>query len=230
MNWLKRLSSKLPLRAQQEMKRVHFWRQIRFGAFATAEPEYAKLAEWLAEGDWVIDVGANVGHYTLQLARLVGGTGRVIAFEPVPDTFELLASNVSAAAVRNVSLFNAAVSVQTAAMGISMPRFDSGLKNYYMAALTAKDSEFDVLTIALDSIQLPRRIALVKIDVEGHELQALQGMEKLLGKDHPRLIVEGVSEGVRDFLDRLDYDFIQLPQSPNRIFSPRTLGTQPAIP
>jgi FkbM family methyltransferase len=222
MYWLKRISSRLPRRAQQEMKRLHFWRQMRFGNFATAEPEYARLAEWIAEGDWVIDVGANVGHYTVRLSQLVGTTGRVLAFEPVPDTFELLASNVAAAGARNVTLFNTAVSSQTAAMGIAMPVFDSGLKNYYMAALTSQDSEFEVLTITLDNIDLPKRIALVKMDVEGHELQALQGMERLLRRDRPRLIVEGVSDEVGELLASLDYDFEQLPQSPNRIFFPRT--------
>ncbi len=225
MYWLKRISSKLPRRAQQEMKRVHFWRQIQFGTFATAEPEYVRLDEWITAGDWVIDVGANVGHYTVRLSQLVGARGRVVAFEPVPDTFELLTSNVAAAKLRNVSLFNAAVSAQTAAMGIAMPQFNSGLENYYMAALTSTEGEFEVLTIALDGIGLPRRIALVKIDVEGHELQALQGMEQLLLRDHPRLIVEGQSEAVREFLGRLNYEFEELPQSPNRIFTPRQPDT-----
>jgi FkbM family methyltransferase len=225
MYWLKRISSKLPRRAQQEMKRLHFWRQIRFGTFATAEPEYARLEEWIANGDWVIDIGANVGHYTVRLSQLVGARGRVLAFEPVPDTFELLTSNVAAAGARNVSLFNAAVSAQTAAMGITMPLFNSGLTNYYMAALTSTDGDIEVLTIGLDSISLPRRIALVKIDVEGHELQALQGMEGLLRKDRPRLIVEGQSDDVRELLNRLNYDFIELPQSPNRIFFPRPQET-----
>jgi len=203
------------------MKRLHFWRQIRIGAFATDEPEYARLAEWIAEGDWVIDVGANVGHYTVRLSQLVGTRGRVFAFEPVSDTFELLASNVAAAGARNVTLFNTALSAQTAAMGMTMPLFDSGLTNYYMAALTSNNSEFEVLTIALDSIGLPLRVALVKMDVEGHEYQALTGMEQLLRRDRPRLIVEGSSDEVRELLDRLNYDFIQLPRSPNRIFSPR---------
>jgi FkbM family methyltransferase len=220
---LKRLASALPPRAQQELKRLHFGRQLRAGSFSTAEPEFTRLPCWISAGDWVIDVGANVGHYTVRLAQLVGSTGRVLAFEPVPATFELLAANVSAAGACNVSLFNVAISSQSAVMGISMPRFDSGLTNYYRAGLTSAGGEFDVVTMALDSIMPAKRVALIKIDVEGHELQALRGMQRLLRRDRPRLIVEGTSEEVSAFLAELNYQFDQFPQSPNRVFSaPRT--------
>jgi hypothetical protein len=53
----------------------------------------------------------------------------------------------------------------------------------------------------------------------------LQGMERLLRRDRPRLIVEGISDEVRELLERLNYDFVQLPQSPNRIFFPRPQET-----
>src|SRR5215831_16739326 len=102
---LKKLSAKLPRYMQQELKRVHFRRQVRNGSFETSEPEYSRLSEWVAQGDWVIDVGANVGHYAIRLSQLVGLSGRVLAFEPVTDTFDLLASNTSAAGAKNVSLF-----------------------------------------------------------------------------------------------------------------------------
>lgn len=215
---VKRLSSKLPRRAQQELKRIHFRRQLRSGSFQTSEPEYAKLGEWIAEGDWVIDVGANVGHYTVRLSQLVGQSGRVLAFEPVLDTFELLVSNISAAGAQNVSLFNAAVSERSSVMAMSMPRFVTGLANYYMASLTTESGDIEVLTISLDSIPLPKPVTLVKIDVEGHELPALLGMRHLLMRDRPRLIVEGVSVEVAELLKGLGYRFEELDGSPNRLF------------
>ena len=223
--WLKRLSSALPLRTQQGLKRFHFAHQIRSGRFATAEPEYARLGEWVAAGDWVIDVGANVGHYTARLSQLVGPTGRVLAFEPVPETFELLAANVAVAGARNVSLFNVAASTQIGVAGVSLPHFSSGLTNYYMAGITSGDGEFKVLTVPLDSVMPSARIALVKIDVEGHELQALRGMRALLQRDLPRLLVEGASPEVETFLRELGYTFTELPGSPNRLFS-ATPGSQ----
>ncbi|MDX2502910.1 MAG: hypothetical protein QNL62_00330, partial [Gammaproteobacteria bacterium] len=83
---VKRLASKLPKRIQQELKRRYFSYQIRNNKFETNEQEFACLDQWVGESDWVIDVGANIGHYTKRLSELVGGKGRVLAFEPIPDT------------------------------------------------------------------------------------------------------------------------------------------------
>jgi FkbM family methyltransferase len=223
--FLKTLASRFPPRAQQELKRMRFRRQLRAGSFATAEPEYARLGEWITAGDCVVDIGANVGHYTVRLSQLVGATGRVLAFEPVPETFELLAANLAFLGVHNVSLFNVAVSAKTAEMGLSVPQFSSGLANFYCAGLTSTspwprnpDNEFNVLTIALDSLAFPLRVALVKLDVEGHELSALRGMQQLLRRDRPRLIVEGPTYETCTLLHDLGYDSLQLPHSPNRVF------------
>ncbi len=92
---MKRAAAALPLAWQQELKRLHYRRQISRGTFATDEPEYAILDSLVLPGSLVIDVGANVGHYTKKLSDLAGSRGRVIAFEPVPDTFSLLAANVA---------------------------------------------------------------------------------------------------------------------------------------
>lgn len=224
-DWLKSLASRFPPRLQQELKRVRFQRQLRSGTFATAEPEYVHLAEWIAVGDWVIDVGANVGHYTIRLSQLVGEAGRVLAFEPVPETFELLAANLAFVGAHNVSLFNVAVSASSAIMSLSIPQFPSGLANFYCAGLTStspwphdREADFNVMTLALDTLAIPRRVSLVKLDVEGHELSALQGMEQLLRRDRPRLIVEGATAGICSLLGELDYESVQFPQSPNRVF------------
>ena len=67
----------------------------------------ALFAEIVTPGMTVVDVGAHIGYYTTQFARLVGPEGRVIAFEPHPGNFELLAHNL--ARCRNVTLLNQAV-------------------------------------------------------------------------------------------------------------------------
>lgn len=215
---LKNLSSRLPLRMQQKLKRLHFARQLRAGRFRTSEPEYRRLDGWVTEGDWTIDVGANVGHYTLRLSKLAGPSGRVMAFEPVLETFELLTSMMAIAKARNVSLFNAAASDKTGISGVSLPKFTTGLTNYYMANLTQSEGEFHVLTIPIDVLMPPKRVSLIKIDVEGHELHALHGMQALLRRDLPRLIVEGRSEAVASFLAGFGYQFMELDDSPNRVF------------
>jgi hypothetical protein len=90
-----------------------------------------------------------------------------------------------------------------------------------MAHLTDGNAETTVLCMPVDSLEIQHPIRLVKIDVEGHELEALHGMRRLLSRDHPVLIVEGGSPEVAAFLDGLDYTFTQDEGSPNRVFSPR---------
>lgn len=221
---IKRLISRLPLRLQQELKRLHLGRQISRGIFTTAEAadsEFPRLATWVRAGDWVLDVGANLGNYTARLSELVGENGRVLAFEPVPETFELLAANLARFPLRNVSLFNVAVSDAPDLGGITMPRLDSGLENRYMAHLTDGPSAFSVYCLPVDALALPHRVSLVKIDVEGHELPALRGMRALLERDHPVLIVEGRSDDVTQYLGTLGYLYADTPGSPNRVYTVR---------
>ena len=81
---LKRVAARLPLVWQHELRRVYFRRQIRHRRFMTDEKEYALLDTFLRSGDWVLDIGANVGHYSRKLSELVGRKGRVSARANVP--------------------------------------------------------------------------------------------------------------------------------------------------
>jgi len=215
---LKQLAGKLPLRYQQEMKRILYGRQIIKGNFVTDEPEFGILQEWIGDGDNVLDIGANIGHYTGRFSDIVGTKGRVIAFEPVSDTFELLSANAARFSNRNVTLLNVAVSEQAGIAGMTLPDFDTGLKNYYMAEIVDGAGEFSVLSISVDALDLPVPVRLVKIDVEGHEISALKGMKRLLMRDYPVLIVEGMSNEVAAFLTELGYAYRMMDGSPNRIF------------
>jgi len=81
---MKRVAARCSPSTQHELRRLFFRRQIRGRAFFTDEREYGLLDTWLAQDDWVLDIGANVGHYTMRMSELVGANGRVIAIEPVP--------------------------------------------------------------------------------------------------------------------------------------------------
>jgi len=218
MNLLKKLASRLPSSWQHELKRFHFRLQIQRKTFGATEPEFLILDQLVSAGDWVIDIGANVGHYTKKLSDLVGPQGRVIALEPVPETFALLAANVLLFRYCNVTLLNLAASDQATVVGIQMPDFDTGLKNYYQATLATEESELQVMTTALDSLVLSHRIRLIKIDAEGHDPVVLQGMERLLARDHPTLIVETSTPASLITLANLGYRTEKLPDSSNTIF------------
>jgi len=217
---LKRIANQLPARHQQELKRLHFARKLRRGTFVTEEPEFARLSEWLGEGDWALDVGANIGHYTARMSQLVGRSGRVFAVEPIPRTFELLSANVTSLPLMNVSLVNAAASDHCGILGMAMPYFDHGLVNYYQARIVTDSPELQVLAIALDSLKLPESIRLIKVDVEGHELSALRGMKAIIECNRPTIIVEGADQDVEGFLGERGYRFEAATDSPNRVYYP----------
>lgn len=215
---LKRIAAKLPQLWQNELKRIYFRWQIGQNKFETDEPEFRILSTLIGSEDWVIDIGANIGHYTKRFSELVGENGRVIAFEPVPTTFTLLAANVQSFAYANVTLINAAASNKTESVGISIPSFHTGLSNYYEAHITNDTSKLHVLTLCLDSFDIAQKVTLIKIDAEGHEEYVLRGMQKLLLRDHPVLLIETGSVKIQEDLVAKGYTIEKLDGSPNVLF------------
>jgi FkbM family methyltransferase len=219
---IKRLISYLPVSWQHGLRRSRFRRQVLRGEFKTSEPEYEILDTLLKEADWAIDIGANVGHYTARFSDLVGTAGRVFAFEPIPETFEVLAANSLLFKYRNITLMNLAVSDRSGVVGFDIPRWDSGLLNYYEARIRSDEPSIFTFCCDLDSFRFGHPIRLVKIDAEGNELPVLMGMKTLLEADHPALIVEANSpDPVAEYLGPFGYRPERLPGSPNLIFKAR---------
>lgn len=214
---LRRLVASLPQPLRRELRRAKHLRDLARGTFRSPEPEFEMLERWVRPGDWVLDLGANVGHYAARFSELVGPTGRVIAFEPVPDTFAVLAAVACACPARNVTAVNAAASSRTAVVNMSMPEFAAGGGNFYQARIESGASGSGVLAMAIDTLDLPR-ISLVKIDVEGHEADALRGLERLLVRDGPTLIIERDAGPSAELLDGLGYRASRLPHSPNVVY------------
>lgn len=221
----KRTAAKLPHSWQQALKRRHFQREIARDIFRTNEPEWELASRWLSTGDWAIDVGANIGHYTKRFSDLVGIRGRVIAFEPVPATFELLSANAAQFACANVTLLNLAASDSTQVLGMSIPDFDTGLKNYYCAALTTAATDLQVMSCSIDSLRLPGSVRVLKIDAEGHDGVVLRGARELLASQRPTVVIESDSGEVKKMLTDLGYVSETVAGSSNAIYrhpSPRS--------
>jgi FkbM family methyltransferase len=216
---LKRMAARFPAPWQQELKRHYYAWQIRRDRFRTHEREFQRLDEFVSPGNWVIDVGANVGHYTAKMSQLVGPAGRVIALEPVPKTFELLAHNARHFAHANVTLLNIAASDRSAVLGMEVPEVRAGA---YLAHVTENATGLNILSMPLDSLTLPNPVRLVKIDAEGHELAVLRGMTGLLDRDRPKLIVEVSSDASKRFLMERGYEMERMAGSPNCVFRPRS--------
>jgi FkbM family methyltransferase len=173
------------------------------------EPELIRyLKETLHPGMTCVDVGANVGYLTLFMAKRVGQTGRVFAFEPTSRICELLKANVSLNSCRQVVIEQAALSDHIGAL--QFHEGPTGFDVYNSAGTithpTAIPQPFmtsQVRCLTLDSylgeLEWPE-IDIVKIDVEGGELSVLKGMEQVL-KSSPgiQLIIELADQTTHGF-------------------------------
>jgi FkbM family methyltransferase len=149
------------------------------------EPLHTEIAKReIRPGDVVLDIGANIGYFTLLFAKLVGRDGAVFAFEPTPDTFALASKNVELNGYSNVTLVQKALSNRAGRASLVVYDDIPG-KNRLTPGVTEKNS-IEVETVRLDDYfaNYSREISFIKIDVEGAELLALEGGRRLLGRNH----------------------------------------------
>ena len=141
----------------------------------------------LSQGDTFLDVGANIGYFSMLASSLVGKTGKVIAFEPNPQNQQLIFSSILENS-GNIKLFPYAVSNTAAVL-----RFINVGSNGGVVSKSSKKQDFSfyVQSVILDELlKDEKRIDLIKIDVEAHEPYALKGMENLLSRLKPNIITE----------------------------------------
>ena len=178
------------------------------------EPESTHVVETLQEGDIFIDVGAQVGYYSLVASRRVGRTGRVVSVEPNPPTIERLQRNIRLNNATNVTIQQVACTDTEKTLHF----FQSNVANTGESSFSEKNAhskrEIEVRGVPLDSIVRTldlRRIDLVKIDVEGAELEVLRGMKESLAKYRPKLIVELQKETLENLGASLEevYEFFR---------------------
>lgn len=165
-----------------------------------SESEVAMMRNFVREGDTVIDVGANIGDLTLPLARMVGESGKVYAFESNPDSFNVLCANLALNGIRSVKPNNAFVAASE--------NVDTGSGDWGKYAYVSERWPTDF--IALDALDLPA-CSLIKVDVDGKELEVLRSGEMLIERRRPVLYFENdVREASADLLafamDTLGYD------------------------
>jgi len=150
-------------------------------------------------GDCVIDVGANLGYFTLLSSCLVGREGRVHAFEPSPQILRLLGKNLSLNGCTNVVVHKQAVSDRCCEVAFHTASSDElGLSSMRELGAHA-GTETRVPAINIDSMvaEIPP-VKLVKIDVEGAEFLVIRGMQDLMRRDAPYIILELIDVFLRE--------------------------------
>lgn len=150
--------------------------------------EQQALVRCLQSGSVFYDVGANVGFYVIIGARTVGPNGHVYAFEPFPSSIRSIQRNVALNEFDNVSIINKAVSNQVNVVALACDAENSQVHRIGPGTSTL---EVDCVTIdAFMNDPGHRPPDVVMVDVEGHELQVLEGMSETLRRYRPTLIVE----------------------------------------
>jgi len=179
-----------------------------------AQLEIDRLLDYLAPGDFAIDVGANIGFHTLSFARKVGKSGAVWAFEPDPVNGLLLRHNILQSGLDEVIVpFDLAVSEK-----LGLCRFRTAPiaapENFGHTGVDPLEGDYPRVALPLDALLIDRAPALIKIDIEGHELPALSGMCELIDKHRPVISVEADTadevEANGAFLAAMGYDIYSL--------------------
>jgi FkbM family methyltransferase len=144
----------------------------------------------LRPGDAVIDVGANIGFFSLLFSKCVADAGRVIAFEPVPHNRRRLLQNLELNAAVNVGLREEAASDSPGSVKMNVgPASHNGISSF--RTIASASEIIDVRTVRIDDTLDPNMpVRLVKIDVEGAEAKVIRGMSATLEKWRPDLIIE----------------------------------------
>lgn len=143
----------------------------------------------LQQGDVVLDIGANIGYYTLLFARRVGPGGHVFAFEPEPNNFALLTKNVQMNGYTNVTLVNKAVSNTNGRLGLFISKGNNADHRVYDSQ-DGRDS-VEVESVRLDDYlaDFTRAVNFIKMDIQGAVYAAAQGMTSLLRKNPDIVLV-----------------------------------------
>lgn len=164
------------------------------------ESEIAIFEKLLRPGDNVIDVGANLGCHTVPMARAVAPDGAVLAFEPQPRVFQLLASNAVVNGLSNVRLFPMGCAAQPGT--IFFPEKDYSVDgNFGATSIEAMQASTDdgrearqigqhVQIVRIDDVFDLDALRLIKIDVEGMEADVIRGAERTIRTHRPIIFVE----------------------------------------
>lgn len=171
---------------------------LRDGFFELAET--ILVENHVKPGDVVVDVGANIGYYTLILARLVGTTGRVYAFEPDPKNFALLQKNVVGNRYRNVTLIPCAVTEKSGRLKLFLCDTNKGDHRIYPSEECR--AQVEIQGVSLDDYLNAKEetVDFVKMDIQGSEPGALRGMRRIIQRSPKlKMVTEFWPRGMKRF-------------------------------
>ena len=169
----------------------------------------AVMQACVGPGATAVDVGANIGFYTLLLSQLVADEGRVLAFEPMPVGLERLRTNLRLNAVRNVEVHEQAVSATSGSGRLFLgPRHHTSISSLH--PIDGADA-IDVVCTSLDTALAGcPSVDFLKMDVEGAEAEVLRGATETLRRGLPYIVAEVSSPAWPQQLIDLGYQMFMI--------------------
>ncbi len=144
-----------------------------------SESEVSIFKSYVTLGNYVIDVGANMGDLTLPLSEIVGATGRIFAYESHPEVFNMLCANLAMNDIKNVKVINAFVA--------DNPNVDTSSSVWGKYAYVSEN--WETTFVPLDAMKL-EQLNFIKVDVDGSELAVLRSGLASIKKFRPILYFE----------------------------------------
>ena len=163
--------------------------------FGKRELEHKKMLENIIKPEMtVLDIGANIGYYSLMMLQLMGNKGKLIAVEPSPSNIEILRKNLLLNKYNDIEVHNVAISDENGTKKF----FLSEMSNLNTLNYTEKKSlnltgeTINVKTLTVPQIMEGRNLDLIRMDVEGHEVEVLNGLIPNIGVNnlYPSIIFE----------------------------------------
>ena len=164
---------------------------IELAVYRVHEPKTTQLlVQALQSGMTVVDIGCNIGYFALLEAKCVGPCGKIIAIEPEPGNARLFQSNLRANRYRNVEFHQVAISNRN---GTSALRISDKSNRHSLSSVPWRTTDLCVPVCTLDSLlskNPPESVDLVRMDLEGHEVEVLEGMRATIHRYSPKLLIE----------------------------------------
>lgn len=158
-----------------------------------------ELLKYLPEKPTILDIGANIGNHSVFFAT-IGNAKKVIAFEPIPETFRMLSNNIKINGLNDViTAYNVGVGSSCCDGEIDFMSSDN-IGGTSIKILTKKH-KYALNIVSLDQFKLNlKKIDFIKIDVEGFEIEVLKGMLNIIKKYKPIIFIESFPAYCHDYL------------------------------
>ena len=175
------------------------------------EPKIAKLlTKYTKKNSTAVDMGAYIGTHTLSLVDAVGPNGNVVTFEPQPWAYNCIKKTLSKNKIKNVNVVNAGLSDKKGNLRFCSDGTGSSSICQERRPSPRWTEVYDIPIKTLDSFKL-KNVSIMKVDVEGHELNALMGAKQTIIKCKPVILLEvwrrrtNRLQKIEEFLKSINY-------------------------